>query len=138
MGATLQEAVERFWERTGHYPERIADQIYRTRENRRYFKKHGIRLSSPRLCCPDTPASSANKKLEYQDNTDRIGAERAFSLSKQCYGMGLIVTKLEKPRLTTIALSVFVANLFKIQRRLHFALLQKCHFLVQKVSYRTF
>ena len=40
----LKEAAERFRERTGHYPERIlADQIYRTRENRKYCKMHGIR-----------------------------------------------------------------------------------------------
>ena len=47
--------------------------------------------------------------------------ERAFSLSKRCYGMGLIVTKLEETQLTTIALSVFVTNLFKLQRRMHSA-----------------
>ncbi len=45
----LQEAVERFKGRTGHYPVRVlADQIYRTRENRRYCKGHGIRLSGPK------------------------------------------------------------------------------------------
>ena len=33
----LIEAVERFRERTGHYPERLlADQIYRTRDNRNF------------------------------------------------------------------------------------------------------
>lgn len=47
--------------------------------------------------------------------------ERAFSLGKRCYGMGLIVTKLEETQLTTIALSVFVTNLFKLQRRMHSA-----------------
>lgn len=44
----LIEAIERFKERTGYYPERVlADQIYRTRENRSYCKEHGIRLSGP-------------------------------------------------------------------------------------------
>ncbi len=38
----LIEAIERFKERTGYYPERVlADQIYRTRENRSYCKEHG-------------------------------------------------------------------------------------------------
>ena len=46
----LIEAVERFRERTGCYPERVlADQIYRTRENRKFCKEHGIRLSGPKL-----------------------------------------------------------------------------------------
>ena len=57
------------------------------------------------------------------DNTDRIEVERAFSLDKCCYGMGLITTKLEETQLTSIALSVFVSNLFKMQRQILFALL---------------
>lgn len=37
--------------------------------------------------------------------------ERTFSLSKRCYGMDCITTKLEKTQFTSIALSVFVTNL---------------------------
>ena len=118
----LIEAVERFKERTGYYPERVlADQIYRTRENRSYCKEHGIRLSGPKLGRPSATAK-AFKKQEYQDNTDRIEVERTFSLSKRCYGMSCITTKLEETQLTSIALSVFVTNLFRIQRRILCAL----------------
>lgn len=118
----LQEAVERFRERTGHYPVRVlADQIYRTRENRRYCKEHGIRLSGPKLGRPGKTVNE-DRKQEYQDNTDRIEVERSFSLGKRCYGMGLIVTKLKETQLTSIALSVFVMNLFKIHHRIHFVL----------------
>ena len=115
--AVLVEAVERFRERTGHYPERLlADQIYRTRDNRNFCKLHGIRLSGPKLGRPSlTKQSSKEKKQEYQDNTDRIEVEHSFSLSKRCYGMDLIRTKLYDTTLTSIALSVFVTNLFKIQ-----------------------
>ena len=114
----LIEAVERFKERTGYYPERVlADQIYRTRENRSYCREHGIRLSGPKLGRPSATAK-VDKKQEYQDNTDRIEVERTFSLSKRCYGMSCITTKLEETQLTSIALSVFVTNLFKIQRRI--------------------
>ena len=116
----LIEAVERFRERTGHYPERLlADQIYRTRDNRNFCKAHGIRLSGPKLGRPSLARQSAKeKKQEYQDNTDRIEVERSFSLSKRCYGMNCITTKLEETQLTSIALSVFVTNLFRIQRRI--------------------
>lgn len=62
--------------------------------------------------------AKADKKQEYQDNTDRIEVERRFSLSKRCYGMGCIVTKLEETQLTSIALSVFVMNLFMIQKQI--------------------
>jgi IS5 family transposase len=92
----LIEAVERFRERTGHYPERLlADQIYRTRDNRNFCKTHGIRLSGPKLGRPSLAMQSAKeKKQEYQDNTDRIEVERSFSLSKRCYGMDLIRTSI--------------------------------------------
>ena len=117
----LIEAVERFKGRTGYYPERVlADQIYRTRENRNYCKGHGIRLSGPKLGRPGAN-TKVDKKQEYQDNTDRIEVERTFSLSKRCYGMGCITTRLEETQLTSIALSVFVTNLFKIQKRIHYA-----------------
>ena len=121
--ASLKEAVERFQKRTGHYPERIlADQIYRTRENRSFCKENGIRLSGPKLGHPNLVTNKTDKKLEYQDNTDRIAVEREISTEKRCYGLGSIVTKLEETQLTSIALSVFVANLFKIQRRILFDL----------------
>lgn len=121
----LVEAVERFKERTGHYPERLlADQIYRTRDNRNFCKIHGIRLSGPKLGRPSlVKQSPKERKQEYQDNTDRIEVERSFSLSKRCYGMNLIRTKLYDTTLTSIALSVFVTNLFKIQSRILFALI---------------
>lgn len=119
----LIEAVERYKERTGYYPERVlADQIYRTRDNRNFCRDHKIRLSGPKLGRPSQNAK-ADKKQEYEDNTDRIEVERAFSLDKRCYGMGLITTKLEETQLTSIALSVFVSNLFKMQRQILFALL---------------
>ena len=126
--ACLIEAVERFKDRTGYYPERVlADQIYRTRENRSYCKGHGIRLSGPKLGRPGATAK-ADKKQEYQDNTDRIEVERTFSLSKRCYGMDCITTKLEETQLTSVALSVFVMNLFKIQRRILCVLLHLIRF----------
>lgn len=102
----------------GYYPNRVlADQIYRTRENRNYCKEHGIRLSGPKLRRPSANAK-VDKKQEYQDNTDRIEVERTFSLSKRCYGIDCITTKLEETQLTSIALSVFVTNLFQFLDRL--------------------
>lgn len=118
--------VERFRERTDYYLERVlADQIYRTRENRNYCKDHGIRLSGSKLGRPSANAK-IDKKQEYLDNTDRIEVERTFSLSKRCYGMDCITTKLEETQLASIALSVFVTNLFKVQKRILFALLCLC------------
>jgi hypothetical protein len=112
----------------------LADQIYRTRDNRRFCKERGIRLSGPKLGRPSETAKQ-DKKTEYQDNVDRIGVERAFSLCKRCYGMGLIVTKLEETQLTSIALSVFVMNLFKIQKRILSAILCVYRLLDNKYTF---
>ena len=85
-----------------------------------FCKEKGIRLSGPKLGRPNPVTNKTDKKLEYQDNIDRIEVEREFSTEKRCYGLGRIVTRLKETQLTSIALSVFVANLFKIQRRILF------------------
>ena len=119
----LQDAVNAYYERTGYYPERVlADQIYRTRDNRAFCQKHGIRLSGPKLGRPSKATTKSDKKIAYQDNTDRIEVERRFSLTKRCYGMGKIMTRLEDTQLTSIALSVFVANIVRMQQRILYTL----------------
>ena len=112
----LIPAVERYKERTGHYPERVlVDQIYRTRENRAFCKKHTIRLSGPKLGRPKKD-QTVDKQVESQDNRDRIQIEREFSLAKRCHGLGLISTRLATTTLTSITLSIVSLNLSKIQR----------------------
>ena len=113
----FKDVIERYKARTGRYPERVlVDQIYRTRDNLAYCKAHGIRISGPKLGRPskDQKQSKADKKIEYQDNTDRIEVERFFSLDKRCNGAGLITTKLEETTLHSVAMSVFVTNLFAL------------------------
>lgn len=76
----LIAAVERYFERTGHYSERIlADKIYRNRNNLAYCKERGIRLSGPALGRLKKNAGT-DKKVEYKDNADRIAVERAFEI----------------------------------------------------------
>lgn len=112
----LITAVERYYERTGHYPERVlADKIYRNRLNLGYCKEHGIRLSGPSLGRPKKSAET-NKKTEYKDNADRIAVERAFALAKQKYGLGLITSKLDETTRCSISLSVIAMNVDRIYR----------------------
>ena len=137
-GATLQEAVERFKSvpaLSGEGPGR--PDIQDARQPQVLQRTWDTPVGSP----PGEAGaivSATTRKQEYQDNTDRIEVERVFSLSKRCYGMGLIVTKLEETQLTTIALSVFVTNLFKIQRRIHSALLRMCQFFDTKYAVLSF
>lgn len=106
----LTGAIDRYRDRTGHYPERVlVDQIYRSRANRAYCKKHGIRISGPALGRPRA-LSAEEKKRAYEDNTDRIEVERGFSLAKRCYGLGLIRTRLDITTRSSIALSILALN----------------------------
>lgn len=111
----FQDAVERYKDRTGRYPERVlVDQIYRNRSNREYCKENGIIMSGPKLGRPKKEKDPGESRQEYQDNADRIEVERFFSLAKRCSGAGLIMTRLPETTLHSIALSVFVTNLFAI------------------------
>ena len=107
-------AIERYKDRTGHYPQRaLADKIYRSRDNLAYCKQHGIRLSGPSLGRPKKNAKT-DKRTEYADNADRVAVERAFSLAKRCYGLGRIMTKLDTTTRSSIALSVLAMNVDRI------------------------
>lgn len=107
------DAMNRYKERTGHYPKRVlADRIYRTRENRNFCREHNIIMSGPKLGRPSKDKKSTRE--EYQDNKDRIEIERFFSTGKRCNGAGLIMTKLEETTLSSIALSILVTNLFAV------------------------
>lgn len=55
--------------------------------------------------------------------------ERVFSLGKRCYGMICITTKLQETQMTSIALSVFVTNLFRILGRILCTFLYQFRFL---------
>ena len=106
----LTGAIERYRERTGHYPERVlVDQISRNRGNRAYCKKHDIRISGSALGRPRA-LSAEEKKQAYVDNIDRIEIERGFSLAKRCYGLGLLKTKLDITTCSSIALSILAMN----------------------------
>ncbi len=112
----LQETVERFREREGHYPYRLlADKIYRNRDNLRFCKEHGIRLSGPALGRPKKD-DMRDKTQDYLDECERTEVERRFSLAKRKCGMGLISAKLEETSAHCVALSVLLLNLRKIWR----------------------
>ena len=112
----LQDMIERYKERTGHYPERVlADKIYRNRDNLKYCKQHNIRLSGPALGRPKKDAE-IDKKQNYMDECERVEVERKFSLAKRKCGMGMIVTRLKETTCHSIAMSVLLLNLRRIEK----------------------
>ena len=112
----LQSAVENYRKRTGHYPERVlADTIYRNAKNKTFCQRLGIRLSGKRLGRPKKDVDKkAEKKIAYQDNTDRIEVERRFSIAKRKFGLGLLLTKREDTTRTSIVLSGIAMNISRL------------------------
>ena len=97
----LENQVERYKQRFGHYPESVhADQIYRTRANRNYCDSLGIRLSAKPLGRPrkETAQNKAQLKKERkehrQDELDRIPVEGKFGNAKRKGTLARIITKL--------------------------------------------
>lgn len=113
----LVAAIENYRKRTGRYPERVlVDQIYRNQKNKAYCKNKKIRISGKALGRPKKNPTPEEKKIEHQDNTDRIEVERGFSLAKRCFGMGLITTKLDITTRSSIALSILAMNISNMAR----------------------
>jgi hypothetical protein len=128
----LQDQVETYKRRFGVYPESVhADRIYRTRDNLRYCKSHGIRLSGPRLGRPPkvTPENADQLRaaaLEArQDELDRIPIEGKFGQGKRRFSLGRLMTKLACTSETAIALCFLVMNLEKWLRAIFLCLIFK-------------
>ena len=118
-GTQLIAAAERYRQRTGTYPKAIlADKIYRNRENLRFCKEHGIRLSGPRLGRPPKEESQTDQAQAYEDSCRRNEVEGRNGISKRRYGLGLIMSTLPDTAMTEAALNVLVMNAAHLLRLL--------------------
>lgn len=116
-GEDLKAQARAYRRRHGHYPKVIcADQIYRTRANRAFCLRHGIRLSGPRLGRPKSdPELLAEEKRQFlDDQRQRNAVEGKIGQGKRRFGLGLIREKLAVTQGSTIALNVLVMNLEKL------------------------
>lgn len=113
--------IKNYHDRFGFYPESVhVDKIYRNRDNRRYCKKYGIRLSGPALGRPKkvTAENAEQLKLEHQqyrqDEIDRIAVEGKFGQGKRRFSLARIMAKLAGTSEVVIMISFMVMNLEKI------------------------
>jgi hypothetical protein len=116
-GEDLKAQARAYRRRHGHYPEVIcADQIYRTRANRAFCQRHGIRLSGPRLGRPkNDPELVAEAKRQFADDQrQRNAVEGKFGQGKRRFGLGLIREKLAVTQGSAIAMTMLVMNLEKL------------------------
>ena len=133
----LIEQIKAYKRRFGFYPKSVhADKIYRNRENLKYCKEHGIRLSGPPLGRPRklTDANAGQLKQEKlqhrQDEIDRIEIEGKFGQGKRRFSLSRIMAKLASTSETAIMISFMVMNLEKILSSILYFLL----FVYQTVS----
>lgn len=116
----LVAQVEAYRQRFGHYPESVhCDKIYRTRANRKFCKKHGIRISGPALGRPpketeeNATALREKARQQHQDERDRIPIEGKFGQSKRRFSLSRVMAKLAQTSETAIAITFIVMNLEK-------------------------
>ncbi|HKL83627.1 MAG TPA: IS5 family transposase [Desulfobacter sp.] len=110
----LKAQIKKYRERFGCWPESVhADKIYRTRENRKFCKKHGIRLSGPALGRPPKQAEASReiRKQIYQDEVARNGIEGKFGQGKRRFGLGRVMSKLASTSESAILVTFLVMNL---------------------------
>ena len=108
----LKAQIEAYKDCTGCYPESVhADQIYRTRENRKFCKDRGIRISGPPLGRPPANVSKAIKKQQLLDEKVRNSIEGKFGVGKRKFSLDRVMTKLSQTSETAIAITFLVMNL---------------------------
>ena len=142
--------IETYYARNGYYPESVhADQIYQTRENRRYCKEKGIRLPGKPLGRPkiETEANKEELTMEKaqrrQDELDRIPVEGKFGNAKRKGTLERIMAKLSHTSDSVIHIGITVLNLDKKLREVLFSLIlrqtkrflkyfiEPCHVLIE-------
>ena len=123
-GSDLKSVVEAYHKRFGFYPEAVlADRIYQTRENRRYCKELGIRLTGPALGRKKTGETGAKEARQmYRDACERNAVEGRNGNLKRRYGLDRIMSKLEETSETEAILNILAMNAAQKLRRwlMHF------------------
>jgi len=118
-GSTLKASAEKYRERHGVYPKAIlADRTYRNRENIKFCKEHGIRLSGPRLGRPKASEIETGREQSYQDSCDRNEIEGRIGIGKRRYGLDLIYARLEGTGEVEAAMNILVMNVAHVIRAL--------------------
>ncbi|MBI9100712.1 MAG: transposase [Spirochaetaceae bacterium] len=140
-GVDLINQIENYKTRFGYYPESVhADKIYLNRANRQFCKGKNIRLSGPRLGKPpkDKEKKRHNKKLQRQDEIDRIPVEGKFGNAKRKYGLDRVMAKKKDTSESTIGLIILIMNLEKLRSSFIwvFLYIKNLSVEVRKLKYR--
>jgi hypothetical protein len=112
-GQYLKTSVENYKNRFGFYPKEVlADQIYCTRENRKWLKVLGIKLIAKPLGRPSSKAVAV-----HLSPGERNPIEGKFGQAKIAYGLDNIKAKLKETSQSWIAAIALVLNLVAMTRQ---------------------
>lgn len=112
-GQQLKASVEKYKERFGFYPKEVlGDQIYCTRQNRKWLKEFGIKLIAKPLGRPSSTAVAV-----HLSPGERNPIEGKFGQAKTAYGLGNIKARLKETSQSWIAAIALVLNLVAMTRR---------------------
>jgi IS5 family transposase len=115
----LQGQVEAYKEIHGHYPELVLiDQIYATRENRRWLKEKGIRITAPPLGRKPkkTKQTYYQKRKARKQAAERNHIEGKFGQGKNGYNLNVIRARLKDTSESWVACIFFVMNLIHYEK----------------------
>ena len=114
--------VNKYRRRFGHFPKVvIADNIYGTRENRKYLKEKGIRFSGKKLGRPPKEVDAVAREMErlrVLEQGERNEVEGKIGTAKTRYGLGKLMTKTEITSDNWVAMAIFSMNMATALRRL--------------------
>ena len=111
-GCELKLSVENYKKKFGYYPERVlADQIYCTRENRKWLKERDVTLVAKPLGRPAKEAVPI-----HISPGERNPIEGKFGQAKVGYGMNNILAKLKETSESWIASINLVLNLVRLTK----------------------
>jgi hypothetical protein len=117
----LQDQVEAYKTIYGYYPALVlADQIYRTRANRKYLKDRGIELNGAPLG-RQPKLSKAEKEKQRKRNNKRNAIEGKFGQAKLKYGLDELFTRCPDTIKAEINLIFMALNLLKMAKAISLA-----------------
>jgi hypothetical protein len=119
----LETQIENYKELTGFDPESVhVDKIYRNRNNRKFCKDRGIRMSGPPLGRPPKNITKSRKQQSQRDERIRNEIEGKFGRGKRRFGLDKIMSKLSETAETEIAIAFLVINLTTLLKRGYYLL----------------
>lgn len=122
-GNDLIKQVEAYKELHGHYPELVqVDKLYATRENRRWLKERGIRITATPLGRrKENPTETYYQKTKRRkEAAERNHIEGKFGQGKNAYNLNEIRAKLKNTSESWVACIFFIMNLINYEKQVIF------------------